>query len=95
MSVERIEPPSRGQAVHSRAGELVEEGRRLNERLERYFRAVTETIELAREAGSDWRGPILPPLVDAAWAVYQSRGPREDRVELATVGPVPMMEIEE
>lgn len=86
--------PDRSKAAHDRAAELVREQRRLTERLDGFFREVALVRELLREEGSLWDGPILDPPVEAAFGVWSSRGPRETRIEIDRLGPVPMMELE-
>jgi hypothetical protein len=94
-TVERLNPASRSNAAHAAAADLVQRGRKLNSQLDAYFREVVETKRRLKDEGSLWDGPAFEQLVEAAHDVWTSRGPRETRVELDRVGPVPMMELEE
>lgn len=78
-----VEAVSCGRAGHTRAAELVDEQRRLNERLDRFFRHVDETRRLLLEDGSRWE-PVMDAPVDAAYQAWRAHG---------TVG-IPLMDIE-
>jgi hypothetical protein len=86
---------SRSKTSHDRAADLVAEQRRLTDRLDSFFREIAEVRELLRDEGSAWDGPIFDPPVEAAFGVWAAHGPRETRIELDRLGPVPMMEHED
>lgn len=92
--VARVEV-SRATGAHSRAAELVARNGRLNRQLDAYFAEIAEVKELMRAEKSAWDGPIFEPLVEAAFWVWESRGPTETRIEIDRLGPVPMMELED
>lgn len=94
-SVERVTVASRSRSAHARAADLVERQRQLNDKLDAYFREVAEVKEALRAEGSLWEGPALAPPMEAAFQVWDLRGPKETRIELERLGPVPMMELEE
>ena len=94
-TVERITLASKSAAGHARAADLVERGRKLNQSLAAYFEEVEEVKELLKQERSLWEGPAFELLVEAAFETWRARGPRETRVELDRVGPVPMMELED
>ena len=92
-TVKRLEPGSRSDAAHGRAAGLVKTQRQLNDRLDAFFREIDEVKELLRVEGSLWSGPTFDPPIDAAYAVWAARGPKETRVDLDRIGPVPMMDV--
>jgi hypothetical protein len=85
---------SRSDAAHARAAELVQQQRELVDRLDRFFREIAEVSELLKAEGSRWDGPIFDPPIEAAFGAWSAHGPRETRIDLDRVGPVPMMELE-
>jgi hypothetical protein len=89
-----LTPDARSKTAHDRAAELVQEQRRLTDRLDSFFREVAEVSELLKTEGSLWAGPVLDPPVEAAYGVWAATGPRETRIELDRVGPVPLMPLE-
>lgn len=91
--VERVDV-SRSQAAHRRAAELVSRQRRLTNLLDSFFREIGEVQELLRMEGSLWAGPVLDPPVEAAFNVWESKGPKETRVELDRIADPPMMNLE-
>lgn len=93
--VERVSLASKSAAHHARAADLVERQRKLCAQLDAYFREVDEVRELLKQEGSIWAGPVFDPPLEAAHAEWVARGPRETRIEIDRVGPVPMMELED
>jgi hypothetical protein len=91
--IEVISRSSLTQAAHRRAGEVVDELNRLNEQADRIFNHLQDAQAKMLQAGSVWN-PILPPPIEAAYQAWLQHGPRETRVELTAIGPVPMMEPE-
>ena len=92
--VERVTLASKSAAAHSRAADLVDRGRKLTGQLDAYFKEIDEVKELLKQEGSIWGGPVFDPPVEAAHGEWLARGPRETRIELERVGPIPMMELE-
>ena len=93
-TVTRVTVTSRIEAAHSRAAKLVDDQRKVNDRLDAFFREIAEVKELLEAEGSLWDGPRLDPPVEAAYGVWAEHGPRETRLELRGIRPVPMMEID-
>jgi len=89
-----LDADSRSKTAHDRAAELVRRQRELTDRIDAFFREVGEVRELLKEEGSLWDGPVLDPPVEAAFGVWAAKGPRETRIEIDRLGPVPMMELE-
>ena len=94
MSVAVLEAGARVKAAHNRAAELVRRQGELTDRIDKFFREIAEVRELLREEGSIWDGPVLDPPVEAAFAVWSSKGPRETRIEIDRLGEAPLMELE-
>ena len=92
--VERVAIPSKSEAAHRRAAGLVQSQRQINNTLDAFFREIAEVKQTLRDEGSRWDGPVFDPPVEAAFHEWSKRGPKETRVEIERVGPVPMMELE-
>jgi hypothetical protein len=93
MSQDTIRPKSRVEIVHREAARLVADQQALLERLDRYFREIGAVREEARDQGSLWAGPILEPMLQAAFEAWQDRS-ELTQVEPAALAPMPLMDIE-
>lgn len=97
MSVERIEV-SKNTAGHTRAAELVTRAGRLERQLATYFTEIGEVAEALRGEGSEWVGPILPAMLEAAHRIWTAAGAGpaelEAELELERIGEIPLMRLE-
>ncbi len=93
-AVEVVRPLEKVELAHRRAARLVDDQRKVTERLDRFFSEVAEVREHLRESGSIWGGPILSPQLQAAFEAWQDIPEGSTRVEPSVLGPLPLMELE-
>ena len=91
MSLDRV---SFVEAAHRRMAECRTDLDRVGFELDRVFRHYQKAQSELREIGIQADALLSPPL-EAAYQAWQQFGPKEKRLELTHVGPVPMMELEE
>ncbi|HKE79036.1 MAG TPA: hypothetical protein VKB54_06995 [Solirubrobacteraceae bacterium] len=79
----------RGEGLHRRAAEIIDDLDRLDDEETRLFRRMEDARAQLLEIGSRWE-PVLSPARQAAYGAWRQHGNREHRLELASLAEAPV-----